>query len=330
MKSFLKYLLRLITLACVILVAVACWEAKLVPRLLFGELYRGHVWIQLPPEQPKLMAETLSETRHFPSSRGPLPFTSSLVLDTALQQPGVAQLDCLKDEPDKKAWLIDQLEIDYCGSNGNFIKITMTGKNPDELTKILAAVRLGYLDRMTYAYREHDMRRYMTLERAQEHTVKLLNERKLQLKAQCQQLGVPDRETARIACACALETVAKLQSEDEQLQTKIDGVTKKIALLNGRTAHDEPSEEFRQEVERAESDKEIYETQRETNAQALAQATARLESLNQAVAGMADLCEEMERMQKMYDRMGEQLAGWVDKSASYGSMPQEPVVRRIR
>lgn len=330
MKSFLKYLLRLIALACVMTAVLACWESGVLPRVVFGELYEGCVWIHIPPPRPRLMTDTPTSGEHFYSTRdlSHPQIYGMLVLDTALQQPGIAQLDCLKREPDKKAWLIKHLEIDYPASD--LIKVSITGKDPDELTQLLYAVRLAYLDRVVAVNGEIDMRRYMLLQQKYKETEAELTDKKVRLKGLAEQLGVPDPETAKAAFACALETVEKLRSEDERLQTKINGMERKHALLKGRTTHMEPTEEFRKEIEQSEADRKLYQSQREANAEPLQQATARLENFSRTVGGMTALREEIASLQKTYDRMDEQLTGWESEPVTRGAIPEMPVVKRVR
>lgn len=70
-------------------------------------------------------------------------FIRDIVLDIALQEPGIVQLDCLKNERDKKRWLRQNLKVEFLGSS-EILMISMEGENPDELVKIVHAVCRTY------------------------------------------------------------------------------------------------------------------------------------------------------------------------------------------
>lgn len=214
MKSFLKYLLRLIALACVVLIALACWEAKLVPRLLFGELYRVSVRMQLPPPAPRLLIDVADELYYITSREDQI--RHDIILDLALKQPGIARLECFEGVKNQKAWLRDQLEIGYVDSNLDILEIAMTGNNPDELGKLLEAVRLAYLDRAVAPEREREMRRWMNLEKVYKDTEKKLIKKREEFK----ELSNHDPETAEMTARREeLDRMYKMYSQmGEQLE----------------------------------------------------------------------------------------------------------------
>ncbi len=88
---------------------------------------------------------------------------SSMVLDTVLQQPGIAQLSCLKNETDKADWLRKNLKVHRLGSSG-IIEIRISGSDPEALVKIVSAVRAAYVDRVTTIDREMNILCRMQLE----------------------------------------------------------------------------------------------------------------------------------------------------------------------
>lgn len=68
---------------------------------------------------------------------------STFVLDAALQEPGIAQLECLKNENNKADWLRRNLKVEFLGSS-EILQISMYGKDYAELNQILLAVRRVY------------------------------------------------------------------------------------------------------------------------------------------------------------------------------------------
>ncbi len=196
--------------------------------------YNAHVWLRVAKSRPKIIFDTATES-HYLNDRNAQAtlIRSSIVLDTALQQPGIAQLNCLKNATDKKNWLIQNLQVGYLGSS-EILQIAISGEDPDELVKILMAVRLAYMDRVVAVDRELDMRRRMTLEQAYKNTEKMITRKRIQYRTLADQLGTPDSQTARYANIYALETVATLRNQVNALRAQISGLERKIALTKGR------------------------------------------------------------------------------------------------
>lgn len=212
--------------------------------------YNAHVWLRVAKSRPKIIFDTATES-HYLNDRNAQAtlIRSGLVLDTALQQPGIAQLNCLKNVTDKKNWLIQNLQVGYLGSS-EILQIAISGEDPEELVKILLAVRLAYMDRVVAVDRELDMRRRMTLEQAYKNTEKVITRKRIQYRTLADQLGAPDSQAARYASIYALETVAMLRNQVNALRSQISGLDRKIALLKGRLSMLTPAEQRVDAVER--------------------------------------------------------------------------------
>lgn len=206
----------------------------LIAWLVIPVKYKADVWLRVAKSRPKIIFDTATES-HYLNDRNAQAtlIRSALVLDTALQQPGIAQLNCLKNAVDKKDWLIKNLQVGYLGSS-EILQIAISGEDPDELVKILLAVRLAYMDRVVAVDRELDMRRRMTLEQAHKNTEKLITRKRLQYKTLADTLGTPDSQTARYANIYALETVATQRNQVNALRSQINGLERKVLLLKGR------------------------------------------------------------------------------------------------
>jgi len=66
------------------------------------------------------------------------------VLQFALQQPGVAELELFKGNADPIGWLEKELQVDF-NSSPDLMRITLKGSPPDDLLPVLNAVRESYL-----------------------------------------------------------------------------------------------------------------------------------------------------------------------------------------
>lgn len=202
--------------------------------------YRAFVWLRVAKERPKIMFDVEQEPHYLndPAAQ-PTLIRSRLVLDTAIQQPGIAQLNCLKNVPDKVYWLGKQLDVKFLG-NSEILEIAISGNDRDELMKILLAVRLAYMDRVVAVDRELDMRRRMTLEQAYKNSEKIIARKRLQLRSLEEQIGIPNSEMKRLENAFKLERINKMQVRMDDLRDEISRLGAKIKILNDRlTATDD-------------------------------------------------------------------------------------------
>lgn len=88
-------------------------------------------------------------------SAQPTLITSAIVLRPALQKPGIAQLNCLKDQEDKERWLSERLKVWWTGAD--FLTISISGPEKDELVEILTAVRDAYMEEIVQVERDLDV-----------------------------------------------------------------------------------------------------------------------------------------------------------------------------
>jgi hypothetical protein len=136
---------------------------RLVPALTLGLILAAiagtTTWFLMPP--PKITAQTqLHVTADKPNLLFPekSPFDieefrskqaflirDRFVLNAALRNhPGLAQTSLLKDQSDPLQWLEKELKVE--SPSPEFIHISLSGDQPDELTKIVTAVTESYLD----------------------------------------------------------------------------------------------------------------------------------------------------------------------------------------
>lgn len=108
-------------------------------------------------------------------------FVRDIVLDSALQEPGIAQLDCLKNERDKKKWLRQNLKVEFLGGS-QLLMISMEGENPDELVKIVHAVCRAYEALIKGMEQSAETRVRATLEDTLKTTQTQLDEKAAEIK----------------------------------------------------------------------------------------------------------------------------------------------------
>ena len=316
--------------------------------------YYAHVWLRVSEKRPKIMYDVYAETNYL-NDRNAQPFLirSSIVLGAALQQPGIAQLSCLRNEADKTDWLARNLDVRFLGDS-EILQIAIAGEKPEELVKILLAVRAAYMDQVVAVDRDMDVRRRMTLENAYKNMEKLISRKEIQLKNLSEQLGEPGSRTAHHANIFATKTVDTLQNRIFSLTAEIDESDKRIAILKGRLslltkkaeaekketeeASDEQpplppeAEKLLAEIEIAESDRDVLKQILDTAVKSLKQAVTSAECVCGGSTELSNLRAELERMKKMYYQMGTQLDEWtIEAQAAARVQPiNEPEIPRVR
>src|SRR5579864_1876146 len=86
---------------------------------------------------------------------------SRFVLSKALEQPGVAKLELLKDEPDPPQWLEKHLKVEFV-SGSEIVRIGLDGKFPKDLETLVDAITKAYLEEIV------DKERFKRLDRLEQ------------------------------------------------------------------------------------------------------------------------------------------------------------------
>lgn len=121
-----------------------------------------YAWQTAPAEYSarvilRFAEEPTDESEHFQNDRKlqPSVIRSPIVLRSALQKPGIAQLNCLKDQEDKERWLSDHLSFMWTGAD--FLTISISGPEKDELVELLTAVHDAYMEEIVQVERDLDI-----------------------------------------------------------------------------------------------------------------------------------------------------------------------------
>lgn len=207
------------------------WPWVLVLGLAAAALVVLYAWQTGPAEYSakvilRFAEEPADESEHdFQNDRGVQPtlITSPIVLRPALQKPGIAQLNCLKDQEDKERWLSDHLKVWWTGAD--FLTISISGPEKDELIEILTAVRDAYMEEIVQVERDLDVVKRDELSREYQNLGNALP----YMETECQNLEkakaageeTPDLERLR-------EELARKKMEYEQMGRQLAELNRKL------------------------------------------------------------------------------------------------------
>ena len=291
--------------------------------------HRAQVWLRVAKTLPKVMYDAPLKPHYLNDREAqPILIRSSIVLNAALQQPGIAELDSLKNEKDKKQWLIDHLEVGFLGET-EILQIAIKGENPEDLIKILHAVRAAYMEQVVAAERDLEVRRRMTLENAYKNTEMLISRKMILVKNLEDQLTTPDSQTTRCWSIFPLLTVDTLQNRVDTLVEEIFALNKQIAILKGRLSllteeketekeksSDEPlpfpidAKKLQAEIEIMTSDRDAHQMILDTTMKSYKQVVAAAEQSNKGSWELDNAREELDRLKTAYREMGKELDKW--------------------
>jgi uncharacterized protein involved in exopolysaccharide biosynthesis len=118
--------------------ASVAWYVDPLPK------YTAAAVILVEPEQPRLITPTREYRLNPETDRSTqvTPIKSPIVLRKALGQPGVAQLEILRRQPEPAAWLEREIKAEF---KGKILRLSLTGENPTEVATLVKSVTRAYL-----------------------------------------------------------------------------------------------------------------------------------------------------------------------------------------
>jgi capsular exopolysaccharide synthesis family protein len=202
------------------------WKASLFLGVVAGTVVAGVLWYVVP--KSSYTARTILHVdSKIPSILGPTPelmteFTtyqrtqqalvkSRHVLKTALANPQVRDLPMLQDVKDPVAWLEKQITTEFTAPE--FLTITVTGADPEQLKTLLSAVRDAYLAETVEKDHKIRLERLQNLRAVYEAQYKLLTDKQQALKAVVDDLGSSDAVYLLTQHQFALRQLDALQTE---------------------------------------------------------------------------------------------------------------------
>ncbi|NQT36522.1 MAG: hypothetical protein HQ581_03480, partial [Planctomycetes bacterium] len=199
------------------------------------------------------------------------------VLDQALNEPGVAQLSCIRDERDKVAWLQKNLQVDFPGRN-ELMEIKMTGEDPAQLKRLVDAVVDAYMEKVVEVDRNAQLARKRFLQLRYEENLDDIKLKTSQVQQLSKKFHASDSDAIREKQVTVLEDFSLLKRRATAARAEVRAMDRKARLLQARL-DDLPDQEEPDEDADARRKKEILAAMME---QAFAQDQWLVQSTQQA------------------------------------------------
>ena len=145
---------------------------------------------------------------------------SRAIATSAMRVEGVRDCQLLRDMQHPVEWLLEELVVESDISD-EFIQITLAGEHPEDLARVVNAVKDVYLDEVVFNQRNERIERLKTLQttfKERDETVRKNQER---IKRLADELGTGDPKHALVNMTLLQEKLRLLQMDLEKLNTNI-------------------------------------------------------------------------------------------------------------
>lgn len=175
--------------------------------------YTARTLLQVYSRAPKVVFEQESQPDFGSYQRTTIALIKSrLVLNSALKQPGIRDLTIVQMQHDPVAWLEKQLLIDF-SVGPEILRIAMNGENPEQLTKLVAAVRDAYLTEVVDKEKNRRRDNLKEIEKLHKDRDIQLRDKRARLRELSESVGSGDPKSIALKQQFALENLAAMEKE---------------------------------------------------------------------------------------------------------------------
>ena len=158
---------------------------------------------------------------------------SPFVLTAAIRKPEISKLSTLRDEPYPIEWL--EANVNVSSPATEFIRISLSGKYPKDLHKIVSAIAESYLNEVVYADHEKRSDRMISLERINRDIEDRLRGKRTGLRQLAETLQTSDSHTLTLKQQLAHEFYRQLQQEYTRIRFELMRAEVKLASFNSKS-----------------------------------------------------------------------------------------------
>lgn len=205
----------LLGLASLALAGAAVW--KLVP-----EKHTAQTLLRVESSQPTVLLTSPDGRSNFTNYQRTQAAMarSQLVLNAALRQPSVAELRCVRDQPNVLEWLEKNIKTDYTLAP-EILRVSLSGDDPEEMKVLVNGITDAYLREVVDKEREKRAARLEQLKKLSAEYEETLGERRRNVRELAQSVGSRDSQTLALRQQIAQERLATAQRELAQVQADL-------------------------------------------------------------------------------------------------------------
>ena len=184
--------------------------------------YTSFALLKVASTEPRLVFKKAETEQNFDTYRQTqmAMIQSRFVLNAALRQPGISDLETVRTKAYPLEWLENNIAVGTYNSP-EILKISLTGGNPEDITKIVNAVKDAYLDEVVLADRKQRITRLNELERIHSETEEKVRQKEQRVESLAKELGTGDSQALSIKHQMALEQISLLRREHARVRFEL-------------------------------------------------------------------------------------------------------------
>lgn len=184
--------------------------------------YTSFVLLKVASTEPRLVFKKAETEQNFDTYRQTqmAMIQSRFVLNAALRQPGISDLETIRTKAYPLEWLQDSIAVDTYNSP-EILKISLAGGNAEDITKIVNAVKDAYLDEVVLADRKQRITLLNELERTYNETEEKVRQKEQRVESLAKELGTGDSQALSIKHQMALEQISLLRREHARVRFEL-------------------------------------------------------------------------------------------------------------
>ena len=218
----------------VVLAVVAGGLARVVlPHVLPRPKFEAKAVLLVAAQPPQVLFTTMDTKQQVDCSRYQKTqvawIKSRVVLNAALQRPGIKQYKMVRERGDPVRWLQGNLDVN-CVENSELLEISLQGESPDEVAGLVNAVKDAYLEEVVNIEHKRRQDRYGMLRKLKDQYVETLKSKRQGLKKLAEAVGSNDRETVALKQQFAIQHLATVEQELLEVQSQKRKAGAELAL----------------------------------------------------------------------------------------------------
>lgn len=202
----------LIGLPAAVFAVAAAW-------LLVPAYYTSFALLKVASTEPRLVFKKAETEQNFDTYRQTqmAMIQSRFVLNAALRRPGISELKTIRSLTYPLEWLEENIVVGTYNSP-EILKISLAGSDPEDITKLVNAVKDAYLDEVVLADRKQRISRLNELQRLHSETEEKVRQKEQRVESLAKELGTGDSQALSIKHQMALEQISLLRREHARVR----------------------------------------------------------------------------------------------------------------